>query len=281
MPNVRIDRRSVRIDRRSFLRGTGVALTLPMLDIMRPVAQAASTATPPTRMLCVFQPNGVYPKAWDVDGSGADFRFSPILEPLKHLKDDLLVVSNLDNKARGHVQMTSAFLTGHGVNGGTCAVSMDQVLARKTGQNTPLPSIHLGTEPPRQGGDGSKPISFANTISWNSPTTRVSPEINPRVAFDRLFRDQTSDEAKAEAADRRSVLDLVLEDARALRRKASTADQRKLDEYLESVRSVEVRIDKALNPPQRSWTPPTKPELVRPAPGIPRQRNEHLRIMME
>jgi hypothetical protein len=107
------------------------------------------------------------------------------------------------------------------------------------------------------------------------------PEINPRVAFDRLFRSQTSPEAKREAAGRKSVVDLVLGDARALRRQASARDQHKLDEYLESVRSVEVQIDRALNPPERSWVPPTRPELVAPADGIPARRDEHLRIMLD
>ena len=194
----------------------------------------------------------------------------------------MVVVSNLDNVgATGHVQMTSAFLSGVPVKNQVGGVSLDQLVARKIGGDTLLPSIELGTEPPRQGGVNGEPIAIASTCSWSSPTTHIMPEINPRVAFDRLFRNQTSPEARREAAGRKSVVDLVLGDARALRRQASARDQHKLDEYLESVRSVELQIDRALNPPERSWVPPTRPELVAPADGIPARRDEHLRIMLD
>ena len=277
------------IDRRRFLRGTGAAIALPLLDIMRPSRAIARTDTaaagvmgPPQRFVSVFQPNGVYPKAWDVEGVGHDFKFSTILKPFEHLKDDLLVLSNVDNlRAGNHVQMTSAFLSGVGVENGRCATSLDQIIARHIGGDTALPSIVLGTEPPRQGGDGALPISFANTVSWSSETTRISPEINPRVAFDRLFRFATDPNARRAAAEQKSVLDAVLEDARAVRRQASGNDRHKIDEYLESVRSAEVRIDRALHPVASRWEPPTQPDLVRPASGIPRRRDEHLRLMTD
>jgi hypothetical protein len=276
-----------KIPRRTFLRGIGATLALPYLEIMTRAGRSAtagtsSTAAPPVRLMSIVQPNGVFPAAWDVTGTGRDFALSPILAPLQGLKDDLVVVSNLDNVgATGHVQMTSAFLSGVPVRNQMGGISLDQVVARKIGGDTLLPSIELGTEPPRQGGVNGEPIALASTCSWSSPTTQIMPEINPRVAFDRLFRSQTSPEAKREAAARKSVVDLVLDDARTLRRKASARDQRKLDEYLESVRSVEVQIDRALNPPERSWVPPTRPELVPPADGIPARRDEHLKIMLD
>ncbi len=275
------------IRRRTFLRGSGAALALPLLEVMRPATAlgaklANGQSGPPKRFVTVFQPNGVYPQAWDVDRVGKGYTFSPILKPFEPFRDDLLLVSNLDNIRSGnHVQMTSAFLTGVGVREGRCAVSADQLIARKIGGDTRLPSIELGTEPPRQGGNGSLPIAFANTVSWSSETTRISPEINPRVAFDRLFRTATDPIAKKQANDQRSVLDAVLDDARRLRRKASHLDVHKIDEFLESVRSVESRIDRAIHPPQRSWEPPTQPDLVRPADGIPRRRDEHLRLMID
>ncbi len=259
-----------KIARRTFLRGIGASLALPYLEIMTRSGRAAlagssSTAAPPVRFMSIVQPNGVYPAAWDVTGTGRDFALSPILEPLRALKDDLIVVSNLDNiGASGHVQMTSAFLSGVPVKNQVGGLSLDQMVARKIGGDTLLPSIELGTEPPRQGGVNGEPIAIASTCSWSSPTTQMMPEINPRVAFDRLFRNQTSPEARREAAGRKSVVDLVLGDAKALRRQASARDQHKLDEYLESVRSVEVQIDRALNPPERSWMPPTRPHLVPP-----------------
>ncbi len=265
-----------------MLRGLGATLALPYLEIMGETARAAGvSAAPPVRLACLFQPNGVYPKNWDVNGIGRDFELSPILQPLKGHKDDIVVLKNIDNIGSGHVGLTSAFLTGVGVHGRKNAMSLDQMVAAKTGVHTRLPSIVLGTEPPRQGGDGGQPIAYANTVSWSSETTRISPEINPQVAFDRMFRDQNSPEARRAAQNRLSVIDLVMEDAKDLRRKASTPDQAKLDEYLESVRAVEVQIERTLNPPERTWEPLTEPDLVRPAPGIPRERDKHLRLMMD
>ena len=269
------------ISRRTFLKGVGASLALPYLEIMGGPAKAGAVATPPTRLACILQPNGVFPKAWDVTGAGSQFELSPILQPLKGLKDQLTIISNLDNVGRGHVQMTGAFLTGNTIGGGKNAVSLDQRVAQAIGHETLFPSIVLGTEPPRQGAAGRDPISFANTVSWSSETTRISPEINPRVAFDRMFRSQSGPEAVEKAARRKSVVDLVLEDAKSLQRKASHHDKNKIGEYLDSVRSVEVRIDNTLNPPKRSWTPPTTPELVRPDAGIPQDRSAHLKMMMD
>lgn len=270
------------IARRTALKGLGVSLALPQLEIMSGTARADATAGPPLRFLAVFQPNGVYPKAWDVTGEGTQFALSSILEPLAPVQDDLLVISHLDNLGtKGHVQMTGSFLTGVAMDERTHAQSLDQMLAQKVGGETVLPSVVLGTEPPRQGNAGNNPISFANTVSWSSPTTRVNPEINPRVAFDTLFRSRTSPEARQQNLDRRSVVDLVLEDARAIKNQASTLDQHKIEEYLASVRSVEDRINKTLNPPRKSWIPPSEPELIAPAAGIPRRRDEHLQLMID
>jgi len=267
---------SWKISRRHLLRGLGASLALPSLEIM-----GAPSSTPPLRFAVLFQPNGVYPEAWDCTGSGRGFTLSPILQPLAGLQEDLTVLKNLDNVGSGHVGLTSAFLTSVGVNNRRNAVSLDQMIAEREGRHTRLPSIVLGTEPPRQGGDGGQPIAYANTVSWSSSTTRISPEINPQVAFDRLFRDQDSPEARRRARMRQSVIDLVLEDAKTLRRKASAADQVKLDEYLESVRTVEKQVERSLNPPPPAWTPLEEPELVRPAPGIPRDRVKHLHLMMD
>jgi hypothetical protein len=278
-----------RIPRRTFLRGLGAGLALPYLEIMGragvargAAAVASASAMPPQRLACLVQPNGVFPPAWEVSGTGRDFTLANILAPIERFKQDLVVVSNLDNVgAKGHVQMTCAFLTGVPLRDGRCGESLDQMVARRIGGETPLPSLELGTEPPRQGNDSMNPIAFANTASWSSPTTRLNPEINPRVAFDRLFRGPTGPEARRDAGDRRSVVDLVLDDARSLRGRASIADRHKIDEYLQSVRSVEVQIDRALNPPVRSWIPPTRPDLTPPPDGIPARRDEHLRLMMD
>jgi len=285
-------RKSPNLSRRFMLKGLGAMLALPKLEIMAaPVtsvgttpAGAASAGGAPLRFISIFQPNGVYPAAWDVKGEGRDYTFSRILKPLESMRDDLLVVSGLNNTAGGgHVGMTSAFLTAHGVMNGRSDVSLDQKIAQRIGGDTAFQSLVLGTEPPRQGRAG-QPISMANTVSWSSPTTRIAPEINPRTAFDRLFRDQSGPEAKRNAALRKSVVDIVLEDAKGLKRKASQLDQHKIDEYLDSIRAVETQIERTLDPPERSWVPPTQPteaDYLRPEPGIPRDRSEHLRLMMD
>ncbi|MDA1166206.1 MAG: DUF1552 domain-containing protein, partial [Planctomycetota bacterium] len=155
------------ISRRTALKGLGASLALPHLDVMSQTARAGEVAGPPLRFLAVFQPNGVYPKAWDVTGEGSEFTLSTILEPLAPVKDDLLVISHLDNVGtNGHVQMTGSFLTGVAMNGKQHAQSLDQMMAKKVGVHTNLPSVVLGTEPPRQGNAGNNPISFANTVSW-------------------------------------------------------------------------------------------------------------------
>ncbi|MCB1088529.1 MAG: DUF1552 domain-containing protein, partial [Verrucomicrobiae bacterium] len=273
-----------RISRRTLLRGLGASLALPSLEIMGGTARAAAGSAP-VRLLSLFQPNGVYPKAWDVtDLASGGFELSPTLSPLKGLMGDFSVLSGLDNTGRGHVQLTGAFLTGLPITGKTNGVSLDQQVAQKIGHLTPLPSIELGTEPPRQGNASGEPIAYANTVSWSTATTRMSPEINPQVAFDRLFRSHSGPEAVRRAENRRSVIDLVLEDAKALRARASGPDQQKIDEYLEAVRGVEVRVEKTLNPPERDWMPPSKPgeaDMERPGPGIPKRRDEHLRLMMD
>ena len=272
---------SWQISRRSFLKGVGASLALPYLDIMGSSTFAKPTVTPPTRLACIFQPNGVFPAAWDVTGVGKRYELSPILKPLQNLKREFTILSNLDNTGRGHVQMTGAFLTGKTIEGDKNAVSLDQMVARKIGGDTPFPSVVLGTEPPRQGNAGRNPISFANTVSWSSDTTRISPEINPRVAFDRMFRDNSSPEAQRKAAYRKSVVDLVLDDTPSdCNAKPVIRTGNKIGEYLDSVRSVEVQIENTLNPPERAWKPLTQPEYIRPEAGIPQDRAKHLRLMM-
>ncbi|WP_435895777.1 DUF1552 domain-containing protein [Oceaniferula spumae] len=277
------------ISRRRMLRGIGAMLALPHLEIMADAVGASGTvATPskaPLRFVSMFQPNGVYPKAWDVSGVGAGYELSPILRPLAGLRDQFSVLSGLNNVTGGnHVQMTTAFLTGHNLKNGKAGTSIDQKIAAQIGQDSAFRSLVLGTEPPRQGNAGGLAISIANTVTWSSPTTRVSPEINPQVAFDRLFRGKSGPDAVRDAELQKSVVDLVLEDAKSLRRQASYLDKHKIDEYLESVRSVEVQLERTIRPKERAWVPPTEPGeefFVRPPSGIPRERDVHLRLMLD
>jgi len=237
------------ISRRTFLRGSGAALALPWLDSMAAGAQSKA----PVRMACLFMPNGVNPTAWTPGGKGSNFELSPILQPLAGLQKEILVLSNLRNKASdtgdGHYVKTSGWLTGTTItkttgkdlNAGN--QSLDQMAADKIGHLTVLPSLELGIDPVTTGVDTNVNYTrvYGSHISWSSATNPVPCEINPRSAFDRLFRKKNRN--KKQTDDDKSVLDLVLEDASALRAKVGREDQQKLDQYLDSVRSVEKRID--------------------------------------
>jgi len=242
------------LSRRTLLKGLGATLCLPLLEAMRPTTRAATTANPsPVRLAVLYMPNGVCPGQWNPTGAGRAFELSPILQPLAPHKDELLVLRNLWNAASdtgdGHYVKTGGFLTGTTITRTTGsdlrsgAVSMDQVAAKRVGHLTPLPSLELGIDPPATGVDTNVGYTqlYGAHISWSTPTTPLTKEINPRAAFDRLFRSNTPGRA-AEAAQDRSVIDLVLEDAKRLQKKLGTDDRQKLDEYLESVRSVEQRI---------------------------------------
>lgn len=247
------------ISRRTMLKGMGVMMGLPLLEAMEPLksfgatsADAAVSATP-QRMAVLFFPNGVNEAKWKPEGVGKDFKLSPIMEPLAPHKDDLLVFSNLWNKATntgdGHYVKEAGFLTGTTITKTTGAdlcsngISLDQLIAEKIGNLTPLPSMELGIDPPATGVDTNVGYTqlYGAHISWSSPTTPVAKELNPRLAFDRLFRSKASSVVHPERD--RSVLDLVLNDAKRLRAKVGQADQHKLDEYFESVRSIERRIE--------------------------------------
>ena len=242
------------LSRRTVLKGLGATLCLPWLEAMCPAAAlAAGAAASPVRMAVLYMPNGVCPGKWNPTGAGRDFELSPILQPLAPHKDEILVLRNLWNAASntgdGHYVKTGGFLTGTTITRTTGsdlrsgAVSMDQVAAKRVGHMTPLPSLELGIDAPATGVDTNVGYTqlYGAHISWNTPTTPLAKEINPRAAFDRLFRSQTPGRA-AEAAKDRSVIDLVLEDAKRLQQRLGKDDRQKLDEYLESVRGVEQRI---------------------------------------
>jgi hypothetical protein len=246
------------ITRRTALKGIGATLSLPLLEAMMPRTVAAGSPARPVRMAVLYMPNGVHPGHWSPQGTGRDFQLSQTLSPLVDRKDDILVLGELMNHASntgdGHYVKTGGFLTSTTITRTTGAevnsngVSMDQLAAKRIGILTPLPSLELGTEPPATGVDTNVGYTqlYGAHIAWSTPTTPVAKEINPRLAFDRIFRSKpkTSRAAAELAATRdRSVLDLVMDDAKRLQKKLGAADQAKLDEYLESVRAVERRIE--------------------------------------
>ena len=284
------------LHRRTFLKGVGATLGLPLLEAMLPQSGfAAQSAGAPKRMAFVFVPNGVIVPEWTVKGEGADWQLSPTLEPLAKVKDQVCVMSGLmqDNArhkgdgAGDHARSSAAFLTGaHPVKTSGVDIkvgqSVDQVAADKVGKLTKLPSIELGTEGGRNAGqcDSGYSCAYSNNISWKTATTPMAKEINPRLVFERLFGSTDDREAAKGRAKRdeyrKSILDLVTDDASKLKQQLGQTDRRKVDEYFSSVREIEQRIERA-----KSDSSSRKiPELTLPR-GIPKELDEHIGLMFE
>ena len=246
-----------KLSRRETLKGVGATLALPFLEAMRPMtayAQSAGAASSdPVRMACLFMPNGVRPDKWTPRGSGSSYKMSPILSPLEEVREQLLVISGLTNKPShggdGHYFKTASWLTcttierTQGSNVSSNGISIDQIAAEAIGRETRLPSMELGTEPVTSGVDRNVNLTrlYGSHISWKKPDVPLPCEINPRIAFDRLFRGSKQG-GKGNASSDQSVLDIVLEDAKSLQRSLGKEDSHKLEQYLESVREVERRI---------------------------------------
>lgn len=243
------------LSRRTVLRGLGATVALPFLDAMRPrsARAAAAAGVGPTRLGFLFMPNGVREDRWTPEGTGADFKFSPILSPLESLRQDITVMTGLGNRASltgdGHYAKTANWLTGTPIAKTTgkdlhCGVSVDQVLAKERGHLTRFPSLELGTDPIMSGVDRNVNYTmlYGSHIAWRTPTSPIPAEINPRFVFDRLFREDAT-QRKASAEENKSVLDLVLAEAKTLRASVGQEDQQRLDEYLESLRHIERRIE--------------------------------------
>lgn len=283
------------LSRRTLLRGAGVSLALPWLDAMTPIrtlAASETTASAPVRLAVLFMPNGVHPKRWTPEGEGKDFQLSPILEPLRELKDQTLVLSNLWNRnsapGDGHYVKTSGLLTGQtinktvGVDLNSNGISMDQIAARKLEKFTPIASLELGTQPVSTGVDTNVGYTrvYGSHIAWKGPTSPLAKEIHPRLVFERLVRAgrPQSDEAQAD----RSVLDLVMEDTRRLQNQLGINDRRRVDEYLESVRTLEERLERLSRTDSKPWTPltPIDPTIA-PQDQIPEKYAEHAKLMLD
>ena len=239
------------ISRRTLLRGAaGAVMSLPLLDAM--ASAAVGKGGLPVRLGVLYMANGVNVDQWAPKAAGAKFELSPTLAPLAKHKQDLLVLTELMNAGSlggdGHYVKSAAFLTGTTITKTTgkdlrCGgVSLDQLAAQRMGRQTPLPSLELGIEPVTNFVDNNVGYTalYGSHIAWSTPTTPLAKEINPRLAFDRLFR---SKGATGTPQDDRSVLDLVAQDAQSLRGKVGKSDQMKLDEYFDSVRAVEKRIE--------------------------------------
>jgi hypothetical protein len=246
------------ISRRTLLKGVGVTMALPLLNAMAPVRSLAAGSTAPAkpvRFAALYMANGALMRDWTPKGAGRNFELSPTLSPLADFKNDLLVLSQLWNAATntgdGHYVKTGGWLTSTTITRTTgsniCAgnTSVDQVMAKHVGNQTPLASLELGIEPPSTGVDTNVGFTqlYGAHISWATPTSPLAKEINPKLAFDRLFRSTAAAGRRGGLDDDQSVLDLVAEDAKRLEQKLGYADRQKLNEYFESVRSVERRIE--------------------------------------
>lgn len=243
------------LSRRTVLKGVGVTLCLPLLESMTPRLSRADRrqGRAPLRLAALYMPNGVNPHEWTPTGEGKDFALSSILAPLETLKSEILVLTGLMNHQSldgdGHYAKVAPFLTGTHITKTTgsnlrCGgISLDQFVAQRIGNLTPLPSLELSVEPVTAFVDANVGFTalYGSHISWSSPTTPVTREINPRLAFDRLFNVPNTPVSAANAQDG-SILDAVLEDAKSLNGKIGVADKQKLQEYYDAVRSVEKRI---------------------------------------
>ncbi|QDU55239.1 DUF1552 domain-containing protein [Aeoliella mucimassa] len=278
------------IARRTFLRGLGTAIALPALEAMASSASIGAAAEAPKRLAFMYVPNGAHMPDWTPQDVGRNFALPKILEPLEKVRQHVSVLSGLavDNaRAKGdgpgdHARSAAAFLTGmHPVKTEgrdlRAGVSVDHIAAKYIAGDTPFPTLELGCEAGRLAGtcDSGYSCAYSNSISWQSATQPAGKEVNPQQVFDRLVGGGNSKDI-AESQHRRrarqsSILDFVAEDARRLQRKVSTTDRQKLEEYLESIRGVERRIE---NPASRF----SETDIHRPD-GIPNEYANHLRVM--
>lgn len=273
--------------RRTFLRGVGVSMALPWLESQAVwgdetrAAQPASEA--PVRLAVMFSGNGFHSKEWWARETGNQLELGKVLAPLGDFRERMLFIRGLYNeealKGNIHSSQTGNLLSGAPLASGgqiRSGTSIDQWIAQRHGGSTKVPSLVLGCEKSNPSVHKNYSMLYSSHISWTSPTTPTPLELYPALAFDQLFKDQV------QRGDR-SVLDAVLEDATGLRQTISTADQRKLDEYLDSVRDIEQRIAHAGNRGElQGWRPTLeKPNAPRPAGGIPQDISEHMRLMCD
>lgn len=275
------------LPRRTFLRGLGVSLALPMLDAMIPALAAPATVKIPLRVGYTYSPNGIIRDTWLPQTAGSDFEMTDVLKQWQPFRDQLLIISNLDNgqveNVSGHVGGSSMFLTGMEPNKSLseiyCGVSVDQVIAAEFGKETPLSSLQVCIENAAElagQSSGGYSSAYTNTISWSSPTTPLPMEHRPREVFERLFGDGGTDPATRQNRLHRqkSILDFVEGAVSRVNKKLGADDAVKLGEYLDAVRDVEFRVAKA-----EERTSMQLPDVAKPI-GVP-AHEEHLRLMFD
>ena len=289
--------RKIALPRRTFLRGMGTVLGLPLLDAMVPALSAMVPPEAATRRIgFIYMPNGVAKNStidyWTPASEGKDFELSQILAPLEPFRDRMVVVSGLDqNQAEtgndgasgDHTRGTSSWLTGvypKRTEGADVrnAVSADQIAVSVLGKDTALPSLELAIDLNFLAGqcENSYSCVYLNTLAWTSPTTPLPTENNPRIVFERLFGDGGNAERRAaQARQNQSILDSVLDDLHRVERRLGPSDRTRVTEYVDAVREVERRIQGA-----EGRTETELPTLDRPK-GIPERFDEHVKLMYE
>ena len=273
------------LPRRTFLRGMGVTMALPLLESMIPAMASAKTAVHPRlKFGAVYIPHGAIMNQWTPKGTGSNFELSPILKPLEPFRDQLVVVSGMNGPVGGHGVAAAVYLSGVAPKR-TAGVdvlnntTMDQVIAGQIGQETPLPSLELATEDFSGfigACDTDYSCQYMNTLSWKTPTTPLPMEINPRVVFERLFGGTGSaGDRRAQMATDRSILDSVAEEATRLQQKVGARDRTRLSDYMDHVREIERRIQKAEQRTGEQMSTLTAPI------GVPDSFEEHVALMFE
>jgi hypothetical protein len=276
------------LPRRTFLRGMGAAVALPVLEAMVPAftATAKTAANPPRRFGAIYIPHGAIMDRYRPTAVGKGFEFTPILKPLERFKDHVVVVSNLDRPGKddSHATAAAAWLSGAVAKKTEgqdfqLGTTIDQVVAKQIGQDTPFPSIEVATEDFTGYVGGCSPgyaCAYMNTISWASPTTPVPMEINPRVVFERLFgRPGTSEQREARTRQDASVLDSIKEDLTDLERGLGSRDRVRLGEYLDNIREIERRIERTESHNTEHVTVPDAPI------GVPQAYAEHVGLLYD
>jgi hypothetical protein len=277
------------LPRRTFLKGAGAAVALPFLESMVPALTAhAQTAASPLRFGAVYLPNGCPMDYWMPSGEAGALEITPILRPLEAFRDQMIVVNNLSRpggrSVTDHAVSSAGWLSG-AVAKQTEAedirvgITIDQILAQHVGQDTPFPSLEYATEDFSGYIGGCVPgysCTYMNTISWASETEPLPMEINPRVAFERLFgRAGTAAERMRRWREDRSILDSITDEARSLQRSVSAPDRSRIDDYLGNVREIERRIGKTMD--QTSTSAASMPAPI----GVPESFEEHMRLMFD
>jgi len=277
------------LSRRTFLTSAGVTIALPFLESMVPAAtplrQTAAKAR--TRFGAIYVPHGATMDKWTPAADGANFEFSEILQPLKPYRDRINIISDLSHpQAYGggsatsnHTRSAAAYLSGAQAKLGPQAylgVTVDQVAAKQIGQDTPMPSLELGIEEPSLScGDGLS-CAYRDTISWQNATSPLPMQNNPQVVFERLFGDGSTDTLRrARREQSLSLLDSVMGDVNALNKKIPSADRSRVEQYLNDLREIERRIEKAGQQVSSDLNVPAAPT------GVPKDFEEHIKLMYD